>query len=180
MQRTRGELDVALDRLLERPDEREQLERSIEQEFGRECAVLVVDMTGFARETQLRGIVAYLALIRAMRNAAAIAVDTRSGRVVKAEADNLFCVFERAAEAIDAARELVVGHDVSIGIGYGRVLDVGDDVWGDEVNLASKLGEDVAQHGEILLTEGACAQVETACERRLASISGLELVYYAL
>lgn len=180
MPRSRRELDAALDRLLERPQEREQLERSIEDEFGRECTVLVVDMTGFARETQLRGIVSYLALIRAMRNAAATAVETRSGRVVKAEADNLFCVFDGTANAIDAARELIAEHDVSIGIGYGRVLDVGDDVWGDEVNLASKLGEDVAERGEILLTEGACSQVDTACERRLASVSGLELVYFAL
>jgi class 3 adenylate cyclase len=180
MRSTRDELDAALDRLLERPDEREHLEQTIEDEFGRECAVLVVDMTGFARETQLRGIVSYLALIRAMRNAAATAVETRSGRVVKAEADNLFCVFGGPADAIDAARELVAEHDVSIGIGYGRVLDVGDDVWGDEVNLASKLGEDVAERGEILLTEGACAQLDTPCERRLASISGLELVYYAV
>jgi adenylate cyclase len=180
MVRTRRELEGALDELLARPEEREQLERSIEDEFGRECAVLVVDMTGFARETQLRGIVAYLALIRGMRRAAAPAVEGRGGRVVKAEADNLFCVLDRTADAVDAAREIVAAHDTSIGIGYGYVLDVGDDVWGNEVNLASKLGEDIAERGEILLTEAACAQLATPCERRLVSVAGLELTYYAL
>jgi class 3 adenylate cyclase len=180
MPRTRRELEAALDEVLARPDERERLEQSIEDEFGRECAVLVVDMTGFARETQVRGIVSYLALIHAMRRAAASAVENRDGRVVKAEADNLFCLFERVADAVDAAREIVIGHDVSVGIGYGGVLDVGDDVWGNEVNLASKLGEDVARRGEILLTESACAQLETPCEQRRVSVAGLELVYYAI
>jgi class 3 adenylate cyclase len=33
------------------------------------------------------------------------------------------------------------------------VLKIGDDVFGDEVNLASKLGEDIAKAGEILMTQ---------------------------
>jgi class 3 adenylate cyclase len=41
-----------------------------------------------------------------------------------------------------------------VGIGYGRVPRVGDhDVFGQEVNAASKLGEDIAKAGEILVTE---------------------------
>jgi hypothetical protein len=50
------------------------------------------------------------------------------------------------------------------------------------VNLTSKLGEDVAQGGMILLTEAARAElpaeVQTTEER--ASISGLGLIYHAL
>jgi len=41
-----------------------------------------------------------------------------------------------------------------VGIGFGRVLRIGDaDVWGKEVNAASKLGEDQAKGNEILVTE---------------------------
>jgi class 3 adenylate cyclase len=45
----------------------------------------------------------------------------------------------------------------SFGIGTGEVLDLGRDVFGLEVNLASKLGEDVSRPGEVLLTEAAVA-----------------------
>lgn len=43
-----------------------------------------------------------------------------------------------------------------LGIGYGRILRIGEsDVWGREVNSASKLGEDTAKPYEILLTAAA-------------------------
>src|SRR5919199_1182131 len=65
------------------------------------------------------------------------------------------------------------------GIGYGEVLIVEDeDLFGSEVNLASKLGEDLAERGEILLTESAFAEVEAErreCEEVNMSISGLQL-----
>jgi class 3 adenylate cyclase len=40
-----------------------------------------------------------------------------------------------------------------VGLGYGDMLRIGDaDVFGAEVNAASKLGEDTAQPWEILIT----------------------------
>jgi hypothetical protein len=58
-----------------------------------------------------------------------------------------------------------------------------EDLFGDEVNLASKLGEDLAQRSEVLLTAAAQAQAAAAgIETREAgaSISGLPLVYHRL
>lgn len=41
-----------------------------------------------------------------------------------------------------------------LGLGYGRLLRIGDeDVFGEEVNASSKLGEDTAGPWEILVTE---------------------------
>jgi class 3 adenylate cyclase len=41
-----------------------------------------------------------------------------------------------------------------VGLGFGRVLRIGDaDVFGAEVNAASKLGEDIARASEILVTK---------------------------
>jgi len=41
-----------------------------------------------------------------------------------------------------------------VGLGYGKILRIGDeDVFGAEVNAASKLGEDTAKAEEILVTE---------------------------
>ena len=43
-----------------------------------------------------------------------------------------------------------------VGLGYGSVLRIGDtDVYGAEVNAASKLGEDIARANEILVTASA-------------------------
>jgi len=51
-----------------------------------------------------------------------------------------------------------------VGLGYGRMLRIGDaDVYGAEVNAASKLGEDRAKAWEILVTgtmRDLCADME--------------------
>jgi class 3 adenylate cyclase len=47
------------------------------------------------------------------------------------------------------------------------MLDLGKDVLGLEVNLASKLGEDRARPGEILLTEAAVAALPASLRSRL-------------
>jgi class 3 adenylate cyclase len=91
---------------------------------------------------------------------------------VKCEADNHIYAFERVTDAVAAARAIVaaaraldasLGEDERvhpcIGIGYGRVLELRDDVFGDEVNVAFKLGEDVATRREILLSDAAFAQL---------------------
>ena len=58
-----------------------------------------------------------------------------------------------AAANVGAPEEDAIG--VSIGIGHGPILLACDDFFGDEVNLASKLGEDIAESGEVLLTHRA-------------------------
>jgi class 3 adenylate cyclase len=56
-----------------------------------------------------------------------------------------------------------------VGIGYGKVLRIGDeDVYGQEVNAASKLGEDTAKANEILVTDGA--------RRAIGEVKGLNFV----
>ena len=70
------------------------------------------------------------------------------------------------------------------GIGFGNILNIGDeDLFGNEVNLASKLGEDVAERGEILLTAAARAQLHEAdipIREETVSISGLDVTYYKI
>ena len=116
---------------------------------------------------------------------------------MKAEADNLFCLFDDVADAVRAGRDLVGQLNTvnlllpearrlyaSIGIGYGRILNVEDkDLFGDEVNLASKLGEDVAGRGAILLTVAAYSRLSDlaiATRHEELNISGLTLHYYVV
>lgn len=192
---------MAFERILEQmiqfPERRGELEQEILRNFSVPKAVLVLDMSGFSRTTRVHGIVAFLLMIYQTRRLCMPSVQKHNGILVKAEADNLFCLFDRVSDAIAASREMISRLETancvlpddrrlyaSIGIGYGETVYVGEeDLFGDEVNLASKLGEDIAAKGQILLTATAAAEVpeeaETATKTQ-ASVSGVNFEYWLL
>lgn len=141
---------------------RQDIEDHIWAEYGQDLVVLVLDMSGFSLLTQRHGIVYYLAMVRRMHHIVEPLIHERGGDLVKFEADNAFAVFPDAASAVATAlaiRESLAADPhpekirVSMGIDGGRVLMVDQiDVFGHAVNCASKLGEDVAEADEILLT----------------------------
>jgi adenylate cyclase len=192
---TRARLDQMLEEMLDRPEHRDEIEEEIEGVFTQRKAVMILDMSGFSRTTKDRGIVAFLLMIHQMQLLAVPCVEENAGVVIKKEADNLFCLFDEVpaavAASIDITRRLktanvVLPKDmelyVSIGIGYGPILNIeNEDVWGNEVNIASKLGEDIAELGEVLLTSEARAhmgQTDVAFIERTVSISGLDLTFH--
>ena len=194
---SRATLERLLSEMIEQPERREAISTDIESIFAQDKAVLVLDMSGFSRTTRQHGIVSFLLMIHQMRLMARPAIENHKGLLLKAEADNLFCLFDTVLDAIGAAREivgrlstvnLILPEDrrlyASVGIGYGRILNVEDeDLFGDEVNLASKLGEDVAGRGAVLLTSQAQAQIQDAAiptREELLSISGLSLEYHVV
>ena len=74
---------------------------------------------------------------------------------------------------------------LAIGIDEGDLLLIDDhDFFGDPVNTACKLGEDVAAEGEILVTARALAlatqDLAYVMDRRLARISGIDIEYARL
>jgi class 3 adenylate cyclase len=122
-------------------------------------------------------------------------VEHYGGIVVKADADNLFCLFDKVADAVGASEEIISRLDavnsilpmesqlyVALGIGYGKILNIGnEDIFGDEVNLACKLGEDIAGQGEILLTSAASAELvgsDIMTREKAISISGISFTYH--
>lgn len=196
-QNKHAHLERLLNIMIEQPERRAEITKEIEETFGQEKAVLVLDMSGFSRTTQRYGIVAFLLMIHQMKLVARPIVDERRGLIVKADADNLFCLFDTVLDAVEASQEirshlntanLLLPEEsrlyISVGIGYGQILNLGEeDLYGDEVNLASKLGEDVAQMGDILLTAAAHARLEStdiSVREESISISGLTLVYYSV
>lgn len=193
---TRERLDELLSQIIEHPERRVEISQEIESAFTQRRAVLVLDMSGFSRTTQVHGVVSFLLMIHQMRLLAVPTIEGHGGTLAKAEADNLYCLFENVEQAVAAAREIIRQLNTvnvllpatrrlyaSIGIGLGDILVLGeDDLFGDEVNLASKLGEDVAQGGMILLTEAARAGLDDAVKttEERASISGLSLAYHVV
>ncbi len=194
---SRANLERILSDMIEEPERRADLSSTVEEIFSQDKAVLVLDMSGFSRTTQRHGIVSFLLMIHQMQLIARPCVEARRGLLVKADADNLFCLFDAVADAVRASQDimerlnaanLLLPEDrrlfVSIGIGFGDILNIGDeDLFGNEVNLASKLGEDVAERGEILLTAAARSQLkepDIPVREETVSISGLDVMYYKI
>ena len=154
-------------RLLARTrDNASQIDREISAALETTGAVLVCDSSGFTSTTRHRGILHFLSLLIQSYELSLPLVATHRGSLIKNEADNLIAIFERPEDAIRCAiamqdahrrRNAAVDEDerfhVCMGIDYGRYLRLVDDVFGDTVNLAYKLGEDLAGRGEILVTE---------------------------
>lgn len=167
-----ADLDRLLNERIEHPERSAEIDAAIRSTFEEQHAVFILDMSGFSKTVQRYGIIHYLAMIRRMRRVVRPAIESNGGAIVKSEADNVFAVFPDAASAVRAAKD--VQHDldtanlvtadesdifVSIGIGFGTILLACDDVYGDELNLTSKLGEDVAEKNEVLLTSSARADI---------------------
>lgn len=177
----------------DRPDDRQKIQDTLWKEFGHRKAVFIMDMSGFSLLTQKFGIVHYLSMVKRMQITTQPIIEKHNGQVVKFEADNCFAMFEEVAEAARAAIALNTAFGamnqftddefdirVSIGIDCGDVLLIGGpDYFGHTVNRASKLGEDVAGPGEIIVTEEAFNEIPK--DRGIVgkpitfTISGIEL-----
>lgn len=193
--RTKKRMEGLLQERVEHPERAAEIDARIREVFGETLAVFVMDMTGFSRETIRRGIIHFLAQIHRMHSIATPVIESHGGEVIKYEADNVFAVFPDVEQAVEAALDLDRSLELvdtmlpeecdmhgEFGIGYGEVLVVeNEDLYGSEVNLASKLGEDLAQRGEILLTQSAFARVDPtkrSYEQLSMSISGLDLIVH--
>lgn len=166
------------------PERAAEIDTQIYALFNQTLAVMVVDMAGFSSQTQDEGIIAALAQIEQMRSRTRPIIEDHQGILVKADADNLYVVFNTPDQALAAATDLrnYLRHQtigVSIGIDYGDVLLIEQrELYGNTVNRASKLGEDLAEHNEILITDTAIQHLTNPAQTVDVSdvqISGLTL-----
>jgi adenylate cyclase len=182
----------------EASEERQKIEASLWDEFGAEYAVFILDMSGFSMLTRKYGIVHYLSMVRRMQMTTAPIVKSYGGFMIKYEADNCFAVFPDPLPAVHAAiamqhafraENLLTSEDqdihISCGIDYGKILVVGhEDCFGDPVNRASKMGEDLAVAGEILVTKEAMEMIPTTAGIKAremnVSISGITIPAYLI
>lgn len=179
-------------------EKRRQIEDALWQQYGSEYAVLVLDMTGFSLLTRKYGIVHYLSMVRRMQLTAEPIVDSFEGKVIKFEADNCFAVFPQPLPAIRAAIALQIAFEasniittddldihISCGIDYGKILIVEmEDCFGEAINRACKLGEDIGIANDILVTKEAMDLVPQEADIRSKSleisVSGIEITAYVI
>lgn len=135
--------------------------------FGETWAVMFTDLSGFSRRVAEFGIIHFLQIIYESQRVFVPCLDEYGGILLKVEADSMLVIFRKVRRAVEcaiamqrAAKEYNRGRPeeeqllLCLGLGYGAMLRVGDhDVFGAEVNAASKLGEDTARAWEILVTQ---------------------------
>ncbi len=172
-----------------------EIKKSVWEKFGTQGATFISDMANFSSTSRSLGICHFLKMIHRARQLVAPLIESNNGILLKCDADNCYAFFEDPGDAIQASLDINAElfrsnqeHDrdeqvfLSIGIDYGDLLLVGDsDFYGDPVNSASKLGEDLAVKGEVLVTERALNRtsltVNENIERMIARISDIELSY---
>ena len=178
--------------------ERHNIEETLWKEYGAEYAVFVLDMSGFSLLTRKYGIVHYLSMVRRMQMTTEPIVKSFGGSMIKYEADNCFAVFPDPLAAVNAAiamqhafaaSNLLTPDDFDIhiacGIDYGKLLIIGhEDCFGDPVNRASKMGEDLAAAGEVLITKEAMEMIPASANIKareiIVSISGITIPAFVI
>ena len=167
--------------------------------FGVEVAALVIDSVGFTRTTQAKGIVYFLTQLAKSRKIINQVMDKYKPISYTFHADNCYAFFRDVNLAFNAAIELqkmtqtasipLVGDEyfgLSIGIGFGRLLKAGthEHYFGDEMNIASKLGEDTGSRDDILLSDNAYNSLSKKknflFKMHTSSISGVKFKYHQL
>lgn len=158
--------------------DKEAIDRRIWHLLGDRRAVMFTDLSGFSRTVAEFGIIHFLQMIYESIEMFVPLIEAENGILLKAEADSLLVTFRHPDQAMACAiamQNAARRHNeqlppeehilLCLGLGYGDVLLVGDeDVFGAEVNAASKLGEDVARSYEILATENFRANLTSAAE----------------
>jgi len=170
------------------------IDRRIWDLFGERWAVMFTDLAGFSRQVADFGITHFLQIIHEQKELLLPVVDDHDGLVLKAEADSFLILFRKPETALGCAIHMQHACQranarrapeeeilLCVGIGYGDMLRVGDhDVWGVEVNAASKLGEDTAKSDEILVTgsmASACDAMENLRFDSIDTVAGVDSCY---
>jgi class 3 adenylate cyclase len=143
--------------------------RDFDTKYRVERAILVLDLTGFTETAIMGGALKSFLRVLDAHSICLPVMREFGARFVRTFADDVVALFDEPAAALDAALESHCRTDhfarsgqsedparCCIGIGFGSVYAIGPNhSMGDEMNRASKLGEDLARGGETLVTENA-------------------------
>jgi len=160
-------LEQLIEKRLSSGTDKENIDRRIWDLFGENWCVMFTDLTGFSRNVSKFGIIHFLQTIYESQRILVPIIENHDGILLKTEGDSFLILFRNVRKGLQCAvamqdalrkynekkpeEEKVL---LCVGIGYGRVLRIGDeDVYGVEVNSASKLGEDYAKAYDVIVTQ---------------------------
>ncbi len=121
------------------------------------AAIVAGDIVGYTRLMSEDESSTYSALREVFSALITPAVEKHGGRTFKTTGDGFLATFPSVNEALDAAIEIQNGFadrpfDMRLGINLGDVIEVDGDMFGDGVNVASRL-EAMAEPGGIFVSE---------------------------
>ncbi|HOP31732.1 MAG TPA: adenylate/guanylate cyclase domain-containing protein [Spirochaetota bacterium] len=167
-------LERLIDERLKPGADKELIDKRIWDLFGEEWCVMFTDLSGFSRGVAKFGIIHFLQTIYESERLLVPVIEDHDGILLKSEGDSLLVIFrnvEKAIQSCSRMQQVLKEYNVDkpaeeqillcVGLGYGRMLRIGDqDVFGAEVNAASKLGEDMAEAWEVLITKAVKERAE--------------------
>ena len=126
-------------------------------------AVLIADIAGYTKlvEQDTEGTVSELKSVRS--SVINPAISHLNGRIVKHTGDGFLAEFPSVQDAVDCAIEMQTGLRTSslnfrMAVNLGDVIDDGEDIYGEGVNIAARL-ETLADPGGISISGGVFDQV---------------------
>ncbi|OGR71713.1 MAG: hypothetical protein A2089_13140 [Elusimicrobia bacterium GWD2_63_28] len=137
----------------------------IEKTCGAELTVVSCDSSGFSKKTHEHGIIEFMDNMVKCHDGLEKIVTRHGGITLSDKADNLMLIFPEPVKAVACSIEMHrwlkrrnVGlpehkkYSICVGIHHGKLLRFADDAYGPAVNVAFKLGEDIAGKDELMIT----------------------------
>ena len=162
--------------------------------FTKKKAVLVIEMYEQAEVAHEHGVLPFIDMVLTMKRHCGMAVKHRHGKCVRSIETKIIgqimALFDRPIDCMRAAIEARYRcrdeeFNLSIGAGFSEILDLNAcNAFGDAVNMAFKLGEDVAKGGEILITENIKNGLRNERfdfkmdDSRTVELSGIEIKHF--
>lgn len=142
----------------------------------RYMAVMFIDIVGFTKKSSNMDLVEIMNYLRTYEEMTIPVIDKHKGSIVKKMGDGLMIAFQSSMSAVLAAirmsdkmknynlfkeeKERII---TRIGINSGDVAIEGNDLFGDTVNVASRM-ENIAQNGKILISKYTYNEVKDFIE----------------
>lgn len=135
-------------------------------------AILFTDISGFTGWMQ-QDESAALQLLRKNREIHQTLVPAFKGKIVKELGDGMLCVFSTVTDAMDAGMALqqaareIPNLGLGMGLHAGEILSENEDIFGDAVNLASRI-QSMGQSGAIVFSEAVYQAIRNKSQYKSA------------
>jgi len=120
------------------------------------AAVLLADVVGSTPLYESAGNDVALGRIADWRERMCSLVHSNGGEYISSKGDDVLSIFDDPAGAFRAAAQMMVPTSLPIpfhaGLHFGPIIRVGDDLYGDAVNLTARLAA-IANPGEVLISQ---------------------------
>jgi len=164
------------------------------------AAIVAGDIVGYSRLMQVDEEGTHARVKRIQRDLIEPSIVEHHGRLVKTTGDGFFAIFDSPVEAVRCGiviQQNMIGRNASlpkdhwieyrIGVNLGDVIIEDDDIYGDGVNVASRL-ESIAEPGEVYISGGIYEQIkhklvcgyESLGDRKVKNITDPVRVYRVL